>query len=116
MSHQRRRSLRRYHPRLEALEERRVPAQFGVPWHEAQHLSVSFVPDGTLVGNQPSVLFQALDAQRPTADWQAEILGAFQTWAVNAHINFAVKPDDGEPLGVPGPDQEDPRFGDVRIG
>jgi hypothetical protein len=69
-----------------------------------------------MVGNQPSVLFQTLDAQRPAADWQAEILSAFQAWAVNAHINFGVKPDDGEPLGVPGPDQEDPRFGDVRIG
>jgi hypothetical protein len=107
--------VRRYHLRLEALEERRVPAQFGVPWHEPQHLTVSFVPDGTLVGNQPSVLFQTLDAQRPTADWQAEILSAFQAWALNAHINFGVKPDDGEPLGVPGPDQEDPRFGDIRI-
>src|SRR3954454_1044419 len=103
MNGRRRRPVTSYHPRLEALEERRVPAQFGVPWHDAQHLTVSFVPDGTLVGTRPSNLFQLLDAQRPTADWQAEILRALQTWAVNAHINFGVMPDDGQPLGVPGP-------------
>jgi hypothetical protein len=107
--------VRACHPRLVALEERRVPAQFGVPWHDAQHLTLSFVPDGTLVGNQPSTLFQTLDAQQPTAQWQAEILRAFQTWAVVADINFGLKADDGAPLGVPGPDQEDPRFGDIRI-
>src|SRR3954454_15915791 len=106
MNGRRRRPVTSYHPRLEALEERRVPAQFGVPWHDAIHLTVSFVPDGTLVGTQPSTLFQTLDAQQPTAQWQGEILRAFQTWAVVANINFGLKADDGSPLGVPGPDQE----------
>ena len=35
---------------------------------------------------------------------------------MHADINFAVKPDGGQPLGDPGPDQDDPRFGDIRIG
>ncbi|HEX8203604.1 MAG TPA: matrixin family metalloprotease, partial [Isosphaeraceae bacterium] len=113
---QRPRGSRPYRPGLDVLEERRTPAQFGVPWHNAYHLAVSFVPDGTLAGAQRSDLFRVLDARMPTADWQREILRAFQTWAIHAHINFAVKADGGQPLGVPGPDQADPRFGDIRIG
>jgi len=103
-------------PGTELLEGRRLPAQFGVPWHDALHLSVSFVPDGTPVASHRSDLFARLDAVQPTTDWQREVLRAFQTWAVEAHINFAVQPDAGLPLGTPGPDQHDPRFGDVRIG
>src|SRR4051812_8916685 len=107
---------RKCHPGLESLESRRVPAQFGAPWPRAKHLSISFVPDGTAVATGASTLFQALEAHQPTVDWRREILRAFQTWAVSAHINFAVKPDSGQPLGTPGPDQGDPRFGDIRIG
>src|SRR5579875_2742410 len=102
-------------PGLEPLEDRRLRAQFGVPWHHADHLTFSFVPDGTSVNGAPSALFRTLDAQQPTTDWQGEILRAFQTWAVAADINFALVPDGGQPLGTPGPDQGDPRFGDIRI-
>jgi len=116
MRAQRPRGTRHHRPGLEALEDRQTPAQFGVVWHNAYHLTVSFVPDGTLVGMQPSDLFRVLDARMPTADWLREILRAFQTWAIQGHINFAVKADGGQPLGVPGPDQADPRFGDIRIG
>lgn len=93
-----------------------MPAQFGVPWHDAQRLSLSFIPDGTMIAGHASNLFQTLDAQLPQADWQRLILEAFQTWAVQAEVNFSVVPDGGEPLGTPGPDQHDPRFGDIRIG
>jgi hypothetical protein len=102
-------------PALESLEGRRLPAQFGVPWHHPDHLTLSFVPDGTSVAGAPSELFQTLDAQQSPAAWQQEILRTFQTWAVNADINFALTSDGGQPLGVPGPDQGDPRFGDIRI-
>jgi|GEM_PF-5662439 len=116
MKHHLRKKEGSYHPTVELLESRQPLAQFGVPWQDAQHLTVSFVPDGTLVGTQHSQLFQTLNATQPTAVWQQEILRAFQTWAVNAQINFALTPDGGQPLGVPGPDQGDPRFGDIRIG
>jgi hypothetical protein len=116
MGRQRSRGSKPHRPWLEALEDRRTPAQFGVPWHDAYHLAVSFVPDGTLLGAQRSDLFQTLNTRMPTAVWQREILRAFQTWAIHAHINFSVKDDGGQPLGVPGPDQADPRFGDIRIG
>src|SRR5215831_15227548 len=102
-------------PGLEPLEDRRLRAQFGVPWHHPDHLTFSFVPDGTNVNGEPSGLFRTLDSQQPTADWEGEILRAFQTWAAAANLNFALVPDGGQPLGTPGPDQGDPRFGDIRI-
>ncbi len=103
-------------PALEVLEARLVLAQFGVPWHDPTHLSVSFAPDGTSIAGHPSTLFQTLDANEPAAEWQAQILQAFQAWSDQANIDFSVSADGGEPFGTPGPDQHDPRFGDIRIG
>jgi hypothetical protein len=100
---------------LEVLEDRTAPALYGVPWSDPRHLTLSFVPDGTPIVGHTSNLFQTLDAQMATADWQAEVLRAVQTWAVNANISVGVVPDGGEPLGAPGLTQGDPRFGDVRI-
>jgi hypothetical protein len=102
--------------RLEQLEDRVTPATFGFPWPNAGHLTVSFAPDGTAVGNSPSQLFGmfAVDHIAPNV-WQGEILRALQTWAARANINFSVVADDGEPLGTPGALQGDPRFGDIRI-
>src|ERR687895_359525 len=91
-------------PRFEVLEGRIFLAQFGVAWHHADHLTLSFVPDGTSIAGAPSDLFRWLDSAQATADWQREILRAFQTWGVDAHINFAVARDGGQALGVPGPD------------
>lgn len=88
---------------------------FGVPWADARHLTISFVPDGTQVDGQKSNLFSTLNAQSDTAAWQAAVLKAFQAWAVNANVNVGVVPDDGEPLGTPGKTEGDPRFGDIRI-
>src|SRR3954469_970906 len=89
-------------PGLEPLEARWVPAQFGVPWHDSTHLTISFVPDGTAIAGRRSDLFRTLDAGQPRADWQREVLEAFQAWAVHARINVALKPDSGDPLGTPG--------------
>ena len=101
---------------IERLEERAVPATFGVPWADPSRLTLSFAPDGTSVAGQPSALFKTLDAQQPTAVWQQEILQAFQTWAVQANINIGLVTDGGQPFGVAGPPQHDPRFGDIRLG
>jgi hypothetical protein len=106
----------RHRPVLESLEGRVVLATFGVPWHDASNLTLSFVPDGTKIAGHTSNLFQTLNAQEPTAVWEQQILRAFQTWAVEANINIAVVPDSGAPLGVAGQSQHDPRFGDIRIG
>jgi hypothetical protein len=101
---------------FEALEDRAVPATFGVPWTDPSHLTLSFVPDGTPIAGHTSSLFQMLNAVEPSSVWEREILRAFQTWAVNANINIGVVADGGQPLGVAGATQHDPRFGDIRVG
>jgi len=110
---------------VEPLEDRLTPALFGYPWPESTHLTVSFVPDGTLIApsrvapdntvldGPRSQLFATLDAPA-TAGWQGEILRALQTWAVQANINVGLVDDDGSPLGTVGALQHDPRFGDIR--
>jgi hypothetical protein len=100
---------------LETLEDRAVPATFGVPWPNPGHLTLSFAPDGTQVGDQPSQLFRLLNAVAPTSVWQGAILRAFQDWAAPTNINLSVVPDSGDPLGAVGPLQGDPRFGDIRV-
>src|SRR5207245_10011617 len=80
---------------LEALEDRLTPSQWGVAWPNPGHLTLSFVPDGTGVGNLKSNLFQSLNANAATASWEEEILRAFQTWAANANINIGVGADGG---------------------
>jgi hypothetical protein len=101
---------------IEPLEERAVPATFGVPWQDANNLTLSFAPDGTSIAGHTSSLFQVMNAQEPTAVWEQAILQAFQTWAVNANINIGLVSDSGDPFGVAGLSQHDPRFGDIRIG
>lgn len=101
---------------LEVLEDRRVPATFGIPWHDPRHLSLSFAPDGTGIVAHESKLEQSLDAQFARAAWQRTILEAFQRWAVHGNLDFGVRPDGGQAFGTPGLTQGDPRFGDVRVG
>jgi hypothetical protein len=100
---------------VEVLEDRTVPTLFGVPWPDPQHLTLSFVPDGTEVQNGiPSQLFGLLK-QTPTAVWETAILRAFQTWAVNANINIGLVADSGAPLGSAGLPEGDSHFGDIRV-
>src|SRR5262245_59049200 len=105
-----------FRPAVECLEDRDVPAQFGVPWPDAAHLTVSFARDGTSVEGVSSRLFAALDAQMPRDVWQGAILRAFQTWSEVASISVGVVDDDGQAFGGPGPAQGDPHIGDIRVG
>lgn len=107
---------RRHRPTLEALDDRTLPAVFGIPWPDARHLTLSFAPDGTQIAGHQSNLFGALDAQMPPAVWQGDVLRALQTWAAYANISVGVVPDGGQPFGTQGLTQGDPRFGDIRIG
>jgi Matrixin len=101
---------------VEALEAREVPAQFGIPWANGTALSVSFAPDGATVDGSQSELFTLMAESGLTpAQWQAEILRAFQAWAALADLNVGVVSDNGAALGVSGKEQADTRFGDIRI-
>jgi hypothetical protein len=101
---------------LEPLEDRTTPALFGYPWPDPQHLTLSFVPDGTPIAGSVSNLFQSLNAVKPAAQWQNEMLRAIQTWESVANISVTVVPDGGQPFGAPGNPQSDSHFGDIRIG
>ncbi len=107
---------RRLSAGIESLEERWTPAQFGIPWNDPGHLSMSLAPDGTTAAGQPSQLFAALDAQMPRDVWQNVFRRAAQTWANVTNLNVGLVSDQGQPFGSSGPAQGDKRFGDIRIG
>jgi hypothetical protein len=108
---------------LEALESRVVPyATTGNAWPSPQLITISFVPDGTIISTSGtslvgSNLFSKFNTRFGSpATWQNVILKAAQGWAAQTNINFAVVPDDGVAFGT-GPDQQgDPNHGDIRIG
>jgi hypothetical protein len=99
---------------VESLEDRSVPATFGIPWQDT-NLTLSFAPDGTNIGGAGSDLFASLNQVRSQSEWQAEVLRAYQAWVRVANVNVAVTPDSGDPFGAVGRWQGDERFGDVRI-
>lgn len=101
--------------RLLELERRDVPAQFGVPWPDRQ-VTISFVPDGTLVDGTPSNLVESLAAANLTPSaWKGQILQSIQRWSAVANINIGLVDDDGSSIGATGRSQHDLRFGDIRI-
>lgn len=102
-------------PRIEALEARDLPATWGIPWADPQHLTLSFAPDGTNTFGQPSTLFRTLNGQLGSGTWETTVLKAVQTWASNANIDVGVVSDGGEAIGTAGAPEGDPRFGDIRI-
>ena len=99
----------------ERLEERWTPAQFGIPWPDSTHLTLSFVSDGTQIETEASQLQASLDAQMPRATWQQTILKASQAWAAAANVNIGLVTDGGQRLGISGATQGDTRFGDIRV-
>lgn len=114
-------------PRLEYLEDRLTPAQFGVPWADPTHLTVSFVADGAALGKSwtdgtgaahqasTSNLSASMSATMSSAVWQGEILRALQTWASQIGVQVTQVADGGQRLGETGASQGDARFGDIRI-
>jgi len=124
--HSRRQSLRlpSAKPTLEALESRIVPyVNSGNVWPHPQLITISFVPDGTVLaqgngGYITSNLFSTFNAkfQNNTAGWENVILKAAQTWAASANVNFTVVPDDGSSSGSGLDQQGASNFGDIRIG
>ena len=104
-------------PRLEELEDRfLLYATTGNQWAKPNLITISFMPDGTSLGGVPSNLQATLNAHFATAAWQAQIEDAAAVWEKVANVNFSLVTDNGSPLGVAGNQQDDPRFGDIRIG
>jgi hypothetical protein len=104
-------------PDLEGLEDRLLLySDLGDQWTYSSRITYSFMPDGTSVGGVPSALFQTLNAKFATATWENQIEQAAALWEGATNANLALVSDGGEPVGTPGDQQDDPRFGDIRIG
>ena len=104
-------------PLLENLEERLLLySAYGGTWAFGSRITYSFMPDGTSVGGTPSALFQTMNAKFATATWEAAIEKAASVWEAVANINLALVSDNGSPEACNGDQQDDPRFGDIRIG
>ena len=104
-------------PTLESLEGRLLLySTLGAQWTFDSRITYSFMPDGTNVGGVASSLFSTLNAVAPTATWQAQFEQAASLWETAANVNLALVPDGGQPDGTNGDQQDDPRFGDIRIG
>src|SRR5262245_31083431 len=101
--------------RLESLEDRAVPAVFGEPWLDGRHVTLSFAGDGTPVSGVGSNLTATLTPLGLDAA-KLEILRAFQSWVVNTNLNVGVVDDSNLAFGTAGAIQNDPRFGDIRVG
>lgn len=82
----------------------------GYRWSK-KDLTVSFVPDGTLVAGYRSDLLARMDSLHPRDRWQGEFLRALQCWASVTPLSFTVVPDKGSPFG-----SLNPGGGDIRIG
>jgi hypothetical protein len=79
-------------------------------------VTISFMPDGTVMGGATSNLFQTFNAKWSTATWEVQILKAAQVWAQQTNLNFAAINDSGAPSGSGNYQQGDPTMGDIRIG
>lgn len=102
--------------RVESLESRVLLDGAGFVSGTDVHLTLSFAPAGSSIAGSSSALAAKFDTIAPTADWQAAILRAFQTWAVETNADIGLVADSGDPFGTPGPSQGDDRFGEIRIG
>jgi matrixin len=109
--------------RVEQLESRVVPyAVSGNAWPSPQLVTLSFIPDGTLMtsgvnGNVYSNLFATLNGKfGSAAAWEDPIITAAQQWAQQANVNLSVVSDNGTPSGQGSYQQGDPGMGDIRIG
>src|SRR5271165_2308365 len=111
-------------PLVESLEDRLLLySTYGGTWAYGSRITYSFMPDGTSVGGTASALFQTMNAKFPTATWETAIEQAAAVWEAVANINLVQVPETlmpgstvGFPEGCSGDQQDDPRFGDIRIG
>jgi hypothetical protein len=119
MSHRHDKNLRKHvlFPKVDYLEDRvLLYSAYGDQWTYDSRITYSFIPDGTSIGGVSSVLFSTLNAKFSTATWEQQIEQAASLWEGATNANLALVPDGGQAVGVSGDQQDDSRFGDIRIG
>jgi Matrixin len=116
-AHQRSRRDRGTNPDVEGLESRvLLYSALGDQWTYSSRITFSLMPDGTNVGGVSSALYQTLNANYPTVSWKQQIEAAAALWENVTNVNLAMVSDSGQAVGSSGNQQDDPRFGDIRIG
>jgi hypothetical protein len=109
-------------PQLEPLKSPIVPSTTsGNAWPSPQLITLSFVPDGTVIGaTAAGYITSNLDAAfnnkfGSASAWHNTILPAAKTWAQPTNLTFSVVASSGATIGS-GPDQQgNPNAGDVRV-
>ena len=101
---------------FESLERRETPAQFGLPWGDAMHLTTSFAPMALRPSTSQAIFKPILTRSWGHGAWQSAVLRAMQTWSEAAGVNIGLTADKGVAFGAPGDLQGDPRMGDIRVG
>ena len=84
--------------------------------HTTAGLPTVSCPTAPVSAASPSALFQTLNAKYATATWEGQIEQAASLWESVTNVNLALVSDGGEAVGTSGDQQDDPRFGDIRIG
>jgi hypothetical protein len=82
-------------------------------------VTYSYVPDGTSLDKSPSAMFQKFNSIFGSASaWQGIFSSMLGKWAgaSGGKLNFVLHSDNGAPAGASGAEQNDSRFGDIRIG
>ncbi len=108
---------------LEHLEDRLTPyVASGGAWVNPQLITISFVPDGTVLGVNAlgqqitSTLFNDFNSLFGSPSvWEPQIIKAAQAWAQQTNINFSIISDNGAASGTGSYEQGDPNMGDIRI-
>ena len=85
-------------------------------WDSPGRLTLSFAADGTNIAGYESSLYETFAGMLDAAQLERTIQSAFESWARVSNINVGVVDDSGDPFGIGGASQGDPRFGDVRVG
>lgn len=104
---------------LDALEDRKLMAYnlMGAQWSQPIRVTYSIMPDGTNVGGVASNLQQTFNSNPATAaSWRNLIQKAAAAWEFYANVQLVQVADNGSPEGTAGYQQNDGRFGDIRIG
>lgn len=104
-------------PQLEGLEQRLLLySTLGGQWAYGSRISYSIPADGTDVGGVPNEMHQAMaDRGITEGQWKFALRRAAALWQSATNINMAEVSDSGAAMGVAGNQQNDPRFGDIRM-
>lgn len=106
-----------FRPCAEGLEDRLLLyGTLGSQWVHGSRITYSFAPDGTDVGGISSTWYQKMSSLGISEQvWKTEFRKAAATWQAVTGINLVEVPDDGSRYSVAGNQQNDHRFGDIRI-